>query len=210
MFHQSKRTAPRVLALHPMAKASFGAPSTPYSVRTMNFRHWQHLDKPAAYFRSVLRSESQMSLKTLASLQSAKSVPAPKPAEPCPPPVSSSPKTSLVETIRAIQWSNLHPHFTTANALQFVRQLPTNAAAAYRTVVDSREYELVRNMAVATCQLTVRLGRTAYLWLGLFLESREYYYLRYYTLLALEQSIVWLRYGLRVTFDLIRSWTAKK
>uniref|UniRef100_A0A182JVJ9 Uncharacterized protein n=1 Tax=Anopheles christyi TaxID=43041 RepID=A0A182JVJ9_9DIPT len=205
---KSKRfPAPRVLALHPMAKASIGAPSTPYSVRTMNYRRWQYVEKPASYFRSLHRSESQTSLKTVSSLRSSKSVEAPKADYQANNP---SEKLSLVQTLRSMQWNNFQTHLTASSALQFVRNLPSSSMAAYTMVIESREYELVRHMLVTACQLTVRISKTAYLWLGLFLESREYFYLRYYTLLALEQTIVWLRYGLRTTFDLIRKWTEKK
>uniref|UniRef100_A0A182P6E0 Uncharacterized protein n=1 Tax=Anopheles epiroticus TaxID=199890 RepID=A0A182P6E0_9DIPT len=153
--------------------------------------------------------DSQMSLKTVSSLKSSKSVETPKPPEPSVQP--SSPKQSLVQVIRSFQWANIgQNHFTRSSALQFVRNLPSNTMAAYTMVINSREYELVRTAVVTACQLTIRIGQTAYLWLGLFLESREYYYLRYYTLLALEHTIIWMRYGLRSMFDLLRKWMTKK
>uniref|UniRef100_A0A182MWM8 Uncharacterized protein n=1 Tax=Anopheles culicifacies TaxID=139723 RepID=A0A182MWM8_9DIPT len=199
MFPHSQRTAPRALSLHRMSKRGFGSP---YSARTLNAGRWTHLEQPATCFRALHKSSSQLSLKSLPSLKSSKSVET-RPVTP------DTQQTSIIEAIKAVQWNDWKTHFTASNAMQAVQRLPSNTMAAYAVVVNSREYELVRNIVVKTFHLTVHIGRTAYLWLGLFLESREYYYLRYYTLLMLEHTIKWLRYGLRSTFDLIRHWAAK-
>uniref|UniRef100_A0A182WQV1 Uncharacterized protein n=1 Tax=Anopheles minimus TaxID=112268 RepID=A0A182WQV1_9DIPT len=202
MYPHSQRTAPRALSLHLMSKRGFGSPSAAYSVRTLNARRWTNLEKPATWFRPLHQSSSQLSLKTLPSVKSSKSVETP-------PETPVTPHTSLIEAIKAIQWNDWRNHLTPTNALQFVQHLPSNTMAAYAMAVNSREYEVVRSIVVKACHLTVYIGKTAYLWLGLFLESREYYYFRYYTLLMLEHTIKWLRYGLRSTFDLIRDWAAK-
>uniref|UniRef100_A0A182Y2V7 Uncharacterized protein n=1 Tax=Anopheles stephensi TaxID=30069 RepID=A0A182Y2V7_ANOST len=200
MFHQSQRTAPRALNLHLMAKTGFGAPATPYTVvRTVNVRRWStHPDnKPAGCsLRTLNPSSSHHSLKSLPSVKSSKSV-------------EKTPPNSIVQAIQSVRWSNCKSRLTPANLVELVRNLPSHTASAYTLVINSREYELAQKAVVKACQLSVRVMKTAYLWLGLLLESREYYYGRYYTLLTLEYTVKWVRYGLRSTFDLIRRWTAK-
>uniref|UniRef100_A0A182RF11 Uncharacterized protein n=1 Tax=Anopheles funestus TaxID=62324 RepID=A0A182RF11_ANOFN len=202
LLESSQRTAPRALTMHLMAKTGFGSPSTPYSVRTWNARRFAYMEKSATYFRTLHQSGSELSIKSLPSVKSSKS-------DETVPEKANIPQTSIVKAITAIQWNNWRSSFTPSNVLQFFQHLPANTMAAYMMVINSREYELARGIVLKTCQLTVHIGRTAYLWLGLFLESREYYYCRYYTLLSLEYTIKWLRYGLRSMFDLIRSWAAK-
>uniref|UniRef100_A0A182T3K3 Uncharacterized protein n=1 Tax=Anopheles maculatus TaxID=74869 RepID=A0A182T3K3_9DIPT len=122
---------------------------------------------------------------------------------------NTPPNKSILQAIQSIQWNNCRSRLTVGNLVQFARNLPTHTATAYTMVINSREYELAQNATVKAYQLSVQVVKTAYLWLGLFLESREYYYCRYYTLLLLEYTIKWVRYGLRSTFELIRRWSAK-
>ncbi|XP_050072828.1 uncharacterized protein LOC126560920 [Anopheles maculipalpis] len=178
-----------------------GVPSTPYTViRAWNVRRWSTntVDKKASgcTLRTLNQSASQHSLKSLPSVKSSKSV-------------EKATNPSILQTIQSIQWSNYKSRLTPDNLMQFARNLPAHTATAYNVVINSREYELAQSAIVKACQLSVQVAKTAYLWLGLFLESREYYYFRYYTLLLLEYTVQWLRYGLRSTFDLIRRWMAK-
>uniref|UniRef100_A0A182FD59 Uncharacterized protein n=1 Tax=Anopheles albimanus TaxID=7167 RepID=A0A182FD59_ANOAL len=99
---------------------------------------------------------------------------------------------------------------TVHEAFRTIRNLPANMVTGYWMVKNSREYELTSAALVATWKLTVRVARGAYFWFGVFLESREYFYLRYYTLLLLEHTIRWLRIGLRLSFDTMRLWMGKQ
>ncbi|XP_050093952.1 uncharacterized protein LOC126576689 [Anopheles aquasalis] len=119
-------------------------------------------------------------------------------------------RISLFETLRNVQWTatfrSCRQGLTVHEALRSIRHLPANMVTGYWMVKNSREYELTTAALVTTWKLTVRVAHGAYFWFGVFLESREYFYLRYYTLLLLEHTIRWLRIGLKLSFDTMRMW----
>uniref|UniRef100_A0A182QQB3 Uncharacterized protein n=1 Tax=Anopheles farauti TaxID=69004 RepID=A0A182QQB3_9DIPT len=212
MILPSQRTA-LLLNINPrIAKPStVGHPSTSHYLHRANCRRWAPSEHPIiAPVRTLHRSESQISIQNRPSgSKLSKSL-----TEVIPEKLPVNAQISIIQAIRAVHWSNVYSvlrhQLTPDNVLHFVRNIPTHAVATYNMVLNSREYELARMIVVKSWQWSVHLAKTAFIWTGLFLESREYFYLRYYTLLALEHTIMWLRYGIRASFNLLRAWTASK
>ncbi|KFB44469.1 hypothetical protein ZHAS_00012257 [Anopheles sinensis] len=199
---------------HPMAIGCIkGAQIKPYFSRHAAFPR-QPVSPVSALLcmRSIHQSSSQVSVKEITPIKASNITGAPEETEMRP--NQGKQLTSIIQTLHEVQWSSLFIGFrhrlTLANAVYFVRKLPANMAAGYSLVINSREYELASRTVIIAWQLSVRIVRSAYFWLGVFLESREYFYLRYYTLLGLERAIGLLRYGLRLSFQLLRSALEKK
>ncbi|XP_055534521.1 uncharacterized protein LOC129723992 isoform X5 [Wyeomyia smithii] len=84
-------------------------------------------------------------------------------------------------------------------------QLPNKA-----NMVLSGSVAFLRRGAIVTWNVTISTVRNTVYWIGVFLNSREYFYLRYYTLLFLENAVHYSRRGLSALIRSVRDLKGKK
>uniref|UniRef100_A0A182JJA3 Uncharacterized protein n=1 Tax=Anopheles atroparvus TaxID=41427 RepID=A0A182JJA3_ANOAO len=150
MLQPSQR---KVLLLngHPMVKGySFGAPSAQYLIHRTVPPRWSAMRTNSFLaIRELHRSNSQVSVKELTSLKASTSGELKTQMRPD----SAKHPTSVIQALYAVQWSSLfggcRQRLTLENAVSFARKLPSNVAAGYTMVKDSREYELVQKTVIA-------------------------------------------------------------
>lgn len=98
-----------------------------------------------------------------------------------------------IESLRNLGWKQA--------LIKVKDQMVTGAGA----LVAPENVERVRQGLIVAWNMSVRAVQSLIYWSRVFLASREYYYLRYYALLLLENAIYYARLGLSHIVEMVRN-----
>lgn len=130
--------------------------------------------------------------------------PKPKVAQKSPPPVLEHQPSERLNQVKvsAATWIEFLRHLNWRTALFTTKDKVVGAAGA---IVAPGNVERVRQGAIMAWDMSVRAVQNLIYWIRVFLDSREYYYMRYYTLLMVENTIYYARLGLIKIIELARN-----
>uniref|UniRef100_A0A903VWI7 Uncharacterized protein n=1 Tax=Aedes aegypti TaxID=7159 RepID=A0A903VWI7_AEDAE len=130
--------------------------------------------------------------------------PKPKVVQKSPPPVLEHQPSERLDQAKAsvATWIELLRNLNWRTALFTAKEKVVGAAGA---IAAPGNVERVRQGAIMAWDISVRAVQNLIYWIRVFLDSREYYYLRYYTLLMVENTIYYARLGLIKILELTRN-----
>uniref|UniRef100_A0A1Q3FUG6 Uncharacterized protein n=1 Tax=Culex tarsalis TaxID=7177 RepID=A0A1Q3FUG6_CULTA len=100
--------------------------------------------------------------------------------------------------------------FKDQNWQQLANQGKDRLVAMVGTIFTRETLDHIRNGLMTAWEMSVRTANSIVYWCRVFLDSREYFYLRYYTLLVLENSVHYVRLGFVALMRRVRTTVPKE
>lgn len=75
-----------------------------------------------------------------------------------------------------------------------------------RALLAPQNAERVYQALVVVWNMSIRAVQNLIYWIRVFMDSREYFYLRYYSLLLLENAVHYARLGLASIIQMVQNW----